>query len=104
LLLILWILSGLIKCGVFFVRSASLLDSLPILLLFVRSSFFIRVTLQLRIFFDQLSVVWRQLDTLDPQLSLATCKSCRDQTATLELRQTYDFLTWLRDEFEPFRA
>jgi hypothetical protein len=24
-------------------------------------------------FFDQLSVVWRQLDTLGPQLSFATC-------------------------------
>jgi hypothetical protein len=30
-------------------------------------------------FFDQLSVVWRQLDTLGPQLSPATCQSCRDQ-------------------------
>jgi hypothetical protein len=33
----------------FFVRSMSLLDSLPILLLFVRNNFFTRVTLQLRI-------------------------------------------------------
>jgi hypothetical protein len=55
-------------------------------------------------FFDQLSVVWRQLDTLNPQLSPATCQSCRDQTAALELRQTYDFLTRLRDEFDPLRA
>jgi hypothetical protein len=44
-------------------------------------------------FFDQLSVVWRQLDTLGPQLSLATCQSCRDQTTALEIRRTYDFLT-----------
>jgi hypothetical protein len=29
-------------------------------------------------FFDQLSVVWRQLDTLDPQLSPTTCQSCKD--------------------------
>jgi hypothetical protein len=43
LLLILWISSGLIRCGLFFVRSMSLLVSLPILLLFVRSSFFTRV-------------------------------------------------------------
>jgi hypothetical protein len=50
-LLILWILSGLIRCDLFFVRSMSLLGSLPILLLFVRSSFFARVTLQLRTFF-----------------------------------------------------
>jgi hypothetical protein len=55
-------------------------------------------------FFDQLSVVWRQLDTLGPQLSPPTCQSCRDQTATLELHRTYDFLTQLRDEFEPLRA
>jgi hypothetical protein len=55
-------------------------------------------------FFNQLSVVCRQLDTLGPQLSPAICQSCRDQTAALELRQTYDFLTQLRDEFEPLRA
>jgi hypothetical protein len=55
-------------------------------------------------FFDQLSVVWRQLDTLGPQLSPATCPSCRDQTTALELRRTYDFLTRLRDEFEPLSA
>jgi hypothetical protein len=30
-------------------------------------------------FFDQLSVVWRQLDTLGPQLSVAICQSCRDR-------------------------
>jgi hypothetical protein len=55
-------------------------------------------------FFDQLSVVWCQLDTLGPQLSPATCQSCRDQTAIVELRRTYDFLTRLHDEFEPLRA
>jgi hypothetical protein len=55
-------------------------------------------------FFDQLSVVWRQLDTLGPQLSPATCQPCRDQTAALELRRTYDFLSRLRDEFESLRA
>jgi hypothetical protein len=55
-------------------------------------------------FFDQLSVVWRQLDTLGPQLSPATCQSCRDQTAALELHRTYNFLTRLRDEFEPLHA
>jgi hypothetical protein len=54
--------------------------------------------------FDQLCVVWRQFDTLGPQLSPATCPSYRDQTAALELRRTYDFLTRLRDEFEPHRA
>jgi hypothetical protein len=55
-------------------------------------------------FFYQLSVVWRQLDTVGPQLSRATCPSCRDQTAALELRRTYDFLTRLHDEFEPLRT
>jgi hypothetical protein len=55
-------------------------------------------------FFNQLSVVWRQFDTLGPQLSPATRPSCRDQTVALELRRTYDFLTRLHDEFEPLRA
>jgi hypothetical protein len=55
-------------------------------------------------FFDQVSVVWCLLDTLGPQLSPATCQSCRDQTDALELHQTYDFLTRLCDEFEPLRA
>jgi hypothetical protein len=49
-------------------------------------------------------VVWRQLDTLGPQLSPTTSQSCRDQTIALEFRRTYDFLTRLHDEFEPFRA
>jgi hypothetical protein len=43
-------------------------------------------------------------DTLGPQLSAATCLFYRDQTTALELRRTYDFLTRLRDEFEPLRA
>jgi hypothetical protein len=47
LLIILWSLSGLIRCGLFFIRNMSLLDSLHILLLFVRSTFFDRVTLKL---------------------------------------------------------
>jgi hypothetical protein len=55
-------------------------------------------------FFDQLSTVWHQIDTLGPQLSPATCQLCKDQKAALELRCTYDFLTWLCDEFEPLRA
>jgi hypothetical protein len=48
--------------------------------------------------------VWHRLDTLRPQLSSATCQSCRDQTAALELGETYDFLTRVCDEFEPLRA
>jgi hypothetical protein len=55
-------------------------------------------------FFDQLSVVWRQIDTLGPQLSAATCQSCKDQKAALELYRMYDFLTQLCDEFEPLHA
>jgi hypothetical protein len=47
LLLILWSLSRLIRYGLFFIKNMSLLDSLPILLLFIRSSFFDKVTLQL---------------------------------------------------------
>jgi hypothetical protein len=100
LLLILWISSGLITCDLFFVRSMSLLDSLPILLLFVRSSFFARVTLQLMISLTSFLLFGTSLTFL----SLVTCQSCRDQTAALELRRTYDFLTQLRDEFEPLRA
>jgi hypothetical protein len=41
---------------------------------------------------------------LTPQLSPATCQSCRDQTTALELRRTYNFLTRLHYEFEPLRA
>jgi hypothetical protein len=42
-------------------------------------------------FFDHLSVVWRQLNTLDLQLSPATCQSCRDQMAALKLRRPTTF-------------
>jgi hypothetical protein len=62
------------------------------------------VTLQLIISLISFFVVWHQLDTLGLQLSPTTCQSCRDQTATLELHRTYDFLTRLHDEFEPLRA
>jgi hypothetical protein len=37
-------------------------------------------------------------------LSPTTCQSCKDQKAALGLRRMYDFLTRLRDEFEPLRA
>jgi hypothetical protein len=37
-------------------------------------------------------------------LSPTTCQSCRDQIAALELCRTYNFLTQLRDEFEPLHA
>jgi hypothetical protein len=37
-------------------------------------------------------------------LSSTTCKSCKDQKVALKLQRTYDFLTWLRDEFDPLRA
>jgi hypothetical protein len=55
-------------------------------------------------FFDWLSVIWFQIDTLGPQLSPDTCQSCKDQKAALKLHHMHDFLTQLRDEFEPLRA
>jgi hypothetical protein len=75
------------------------LDGLLFLVLFVRSSFLARVMIPL-----MFSVVWRQIDTLCPQLSPVTCQSCKDQKATLELHHMYDFLTQLCDEFEPLCA
>jgi hypothetical protein len=48
--------------------------------------------------------VWHELDTLGPQLSLATCDSYRKQQSHLELRHTYDFLTRLHAKFEPLHA
>jgi hypothetical protein len=103
LLLILWILSRLIRCVLFFIRSMSLLNNLPILLLFVSSSFFARVTVQLRTSLINI-LLFGICFTLDPQLPPTTCQSCRHQTATLELHRTYNFLTRLHDEFEPLRA
>jgi hypothetical protein len=100
-LLILWISSVLIRCGIFFVRSMSLLTSLPILLLFVRSSFFARVTLQLRISFIILLLFGVSLTLLALSCPLSVL---HDQTTALELHWTYDFLTRLRGEFEPLRA
>ncbi|XP_022685243.1 uncharacterized protein LOC101770506 [Setaria italica] len=55
-------------------------------------------------FYGQISTIWRQLDTLSPPLSPSTCQSCLGQQQALELRRTYDFLTRLRDEFEPLHA
>jgi hypothetical protein len=37
-------------------------------------------------------------------LSPTTCQSCKDQKAALELHRMYDFLTQLRDDFEPLCA
>src|SRR5579859_7939320 len=51
-----------------------------------------------------MSVIWHQLDALGPPLSPDTCTSCQSQKDALELRRTYDFLTRLRDDFEPLRA
>jgi hypothetical protein len=102
--LILWISSGLIRCGIFFIRSIESTVQSTYLAAIRQEQLFRQGDSTVEDFFDQLSVVWRQLDTLGPQLSLITCQSCRDQTAALELRRTYDFLTRLRDEFEPLRA
>jgi hypothetical protein len=87
--------------GLFFKITMSPPDSLFFLLLFTRSSFFCQGDSTIDVLFDQLFVVWHQIDTLDPQLSPATYKSCKDQNDALELQCTYDFLTRLRDEFKP---
>jgi hypothetical protein len=54
--------------------------------------------------FDQLFLIWRQLDTLGPQLSLASCQSCKDHNPASEFHWTYGFLTQFHDEFEPLCA
>jgi hypothetical protein len=102
--LILWISSGLIRCGIFFIRSIESTDQSTYLAAIRQEQLLRQGDSTVEDFFDQLSVVWRQLDILDPQLSLATCQSCRDQTAAFELRRTYNFLTRLHDEFEPLHA
>ena len=48
--------------------------------------------------------MWRELDTLGPQLSLATYDSYRKQQSHLELSGTYDFLTRIRANLESFHA
>jgi hypothetical protein len=58
------------------------------------------VTLQLVTYLISFLLFGISFDTLGPQLSSATCQSCRDQTTAFELHQTYDFLTRLRDKFE----
>lgn len=50
-----------------------------------------------------MSAIWRHRDTLGPQLSLDTCKSCQVQNVALELRHIY-FLIGLRDESKPLYA
>ena len=55
-------------------------------------------------FFNQLSAACCELDTLGPQLSVATCEPCSKQHTHLELWRTYDFLTCFCAEFEPLRA
>ena len=78
----------------------SLLVSLPILLLYVRSSSLRQGDSTIDNFYAQMSTVWRQLDSIGPPLSPSTCDSCKAQKVTLETRHTYDFLSRLRDEFE----
>jgi hypothetical protein len=85
---ILWSLSGLIRCGLFFAVAMSPLDSLFFLLLFIRSRFFARMMLPLMLSSIS-SVVWRQIDTLGPRLSPTTYQSYKDHKAALELRHTY---------------
>jgi hypothetical protein len=81
----------------------STLDSILFLLLFIMSNFFARVMLPLMLSLTN-SLLFDVRSTLFPQLSLATCQSCKDQKTALELCRTYDFLTRHRDEFEPLHA
>jgi hypothetical protein len=92
LLLILWSLSGLIRCAFIHQKYESAGQS-TYLAAIRQEQLLQQGDTTVDDFFNQLSVVWCQLDTLGPQLSPATCQSYRDQTTTLELRRTYDFLT-----------
>jgi hypothetical protein len=103
LLLILWSLIELIRYGIFFIKNESIGQFIYLTAIHQEQLLWQGDTL-VDDFFDQLFVVWCQLDTLGPQLSPATRQSCRDQTTALELRRTYDFLTLLRDEFESLRT
>ena len=54
-------------------------------------------------FYQKLSEVWRQLDSLGPDVC-RTCPCCVRLRAHQETHRLYDFLTRLRPEFEPVRA
>ncbi|WVZ80634.1 hypothetical protein U9M48_028093 [Paspalum notatum var. saurae] len=54
--------------------------------------------------YTQLSVIWRQIDSLRHPLSPSTCEFCQGHQSDIELQRTYAFLTRLRDEYEHLRA
>ena len=54
-------------------------------------------------FYAQLSVVWRQIDSLGPDVC-HTSQYCQRQQSHLELRRIYDLLTRLRAKYEQTRA
>jgi hypothetical protein len=99
-LLILWSLSGLIRCELFFIVAMSPLVSLLFLLLFVRSSFFTKVMLPL-----MLSSINSLLFGVRSTLLVLNCllppvSHARIRRLLLSF-VAHDFLTQLRDEFEP---
>jgi hypothetical protein len=62
------------------------------------------VTLQLRIYLISFLLFGISLTLLALSCPLPPVRPCRDQTAALDLRWTYDFLTQLHDEFAPLCA
>jgi hypothetical protein len=54
-------------------------------------------------FYTQSAAIWRQLDSLRTAVC-ATCSCCLTVRADLEFQRVYEFLSWLRKEFEPRRA
>ncbi|KAL9685137.1 hypothetical protein QQ045_022584 [Rhodiola kirilowii] len=54
-------------------------------------------------FYDQMSAIWRQLDSLEPTLC-PTCPNYQNVKSHRQFYHIYDFLTCLRVEFEQIRA
>ena len=54
-------------------------------------------------FYTQSAAIWRQLDSLRTAVC-GTCPCCRTVRSDLEFQRIYEFLSRLRQEFEPRRA
>ncbi|KAL9664356.1 hypothetical protein QQ045_019756 [Rhodiola kirilowii] len=54
-------------------------------------------------FYDQMSAIWHQLNSLEPALC-PTCVICQNIKSHHQFHRIYDFLTRLRVEFEKIRA
>uniref|UniRef100_A0ACD5TJP1 Uncharacterized protein n=1 Tax=Avena sativa TaxID=4498 RepID=A0ACD5TJP1_AVESA len=54
-------------------------------------------------FYTQSAAIWRQLDSLCTTVC-GTCPCCQIVRSDLEFHRIYEFLSWLRQEFEPRRA